>query len=164
MYRFTVASVEVLLLVFIWIGSARANDFYATKTITIVVGFSAGGDYDLRARLLSRHMGRHIPGTPTIVVRNLPGAGGVVATNWLAKVAPRDGTSLLMASQNTPLIQALRTPGVEFDARQFSWIGNTTDSPNLISVWEGRGIKNIEDARTREVSMSSKRYLSLIRG
>ena len=155
MHRFTVASVEVLLLIFSWIGSARANDFYATKTITIAVGFSAGGDYDLRARLLSRHMGRHIPGTPTIVVRNLPGAGGVVATNWLAKVAPRDGTSLLMASQNTPLIQALRTPGVEFDARQFSWIGNTTDSPNLISVWGGRGIKNIEDARIREVSIGA---------
>ena len=135
--------------------AAHADDFYKGKTITIVIGFSAGGDYDLRARLLSRHMDRHIAGTPTIVARNMPGAGGVAATNWLAKLAPRDGTSMLMASQNTPLIQALGTPGVEFDARQFNWIGNTTNSPNLITVWAGRGVSSIDDARKREVAVGA---------
>ncbi len=134
---------------------ARADDFYKGKTISIVIGFSAGGDYDLRARLLSRHMDRHIAGAPLIVARNMPGAGGVAATNWLARLAPRDGTSMLMASQNTPLIQALGTPGVEFDARQFNWIGNTTNSPNLISVWAGRGVSTIEDARKREVAVGA---------
>lgn len=135
--------------------SGHADDFYKGKTITIVIGFSAGGDYDLRARLLSRHMDRHIAGAPLIVARNMPGAGGVAATNWLAKLAPRDGTSMLMASQNTPLIQALGTPGVEFDARQFNWIGNTTNSPNLISVWAGRGVATIDDARKREVAVGA---------
>lgn len=134
---------------------ACADDFYKGKTVTIVIGFSAGGDYDLRARLLSRHMDRHIAGAPVIVARNMPGAGGVAATNWLAKLAPRDGTSMLMASQNTPLIQALGTPGVEFDARQFNWIGNTTNSPNLISVWAGRGVSSIDDARKREVAVGA---------
>ncbi|MFN3889401.1 MAG: Bug family tripartite tricarboxylate transporter substrate binding protein [Beijerinckiaceae bacterium] len=135
--------------------TASVDEFYKGKTITIVIGFSAGGDYDLRARLLSRHMDRHIPGAPTILARNMPGAGGVSATNWLATLAPRDGTSWLMASQNTPLIQALGTPGVEFDARQFNWLGNTTNSPNLISVWAGRGVATIDDARKRVVAVGA---------
>lgn len=135
--------------------TSKVADFYRGKTISITTGFSAGGDYDLRARLLSRHMDRHIPGTPVIAARNMPGAGGMAATNWLAKLAPRDGTSLLMASQNTPLIQAIKTTGVEFDARELNWIGNTTSSPNLISVWAGRGIATIEDARKRDVSIGA---------
>jgi tripartite-type tricarboxylate transporter receptor subunit TctC len=147
-----------LVLGLISANAAQANpveDFYRGKSITIVIGFSAGGDYDLRARLVARHMDRLIPGAPTMIARNMPGAGGVAATNWLARVAPRDGTSLLMASQNTPLIQALGTPGVEFDARQFNWIGNTTNSPNVISVWAGRGVSSIEDARQREVTVGA---------
>lgn len=136
-------------------GAARADDFFKGKSISIVIGFSAGGDYDLRARLLARHMDRHIEGNPVILARNMPGAGGVAATNWLAKLAPRDGTAMLMASQNTPLIQALGTTGVEFDARQFNWIGNTTNSPNLISVWAGRGVTSVEDARKREVTVGA---------
>lgn len=135
--------------------AASAADFYEGKTITIVIGFSAGGDYDLRARLLSRHMDRHIAGKPTILARNMPGAGGVAATNWLAKLAPKDGTAMLMASQNTPLVQAIGTRGVEFDARKFNWIGNTTDTPNLISVWAGRGVTSVEDARKREVTLGA---------
>ncbi|MBX9761321.1 MAG: hypothetical protein K2Y29_21265 [Beijerinckiaceae bacterium] len=136
-------------------SAAKADDFYKGKTISIVIGFSAGGDYDLRARLLARHMDRHIEGVPVILARNMPGAGGVAATNWLARLAPRDGTAMLMASQNTPLIQALGTTGVEFDARQFNWIGNTTNSPNLISVWAGRGVTSVEDARKREVTVGA---------
>lgn len=136
-------------------GAARADDFFKGKSISIVIGFSAGGDYDLRARLLARHMDRHIEGNPVILARNMPGAGGVAATNWLAKLAPRDGTAMLMASQNTPLIQALGTTGVEFDARQFNWIGNTTNSPNLISVWAGRGVTSVDDARKREVTVGA---------
>lgn len=135
--------------------ASKVEDFYRGKTISITTGFSAGGDYDLRARLLARHMDRHIPGAPIIAARNMPGAGGMAATNWLAKLAPRDGTSLLMASQNTPLIQATGTKGVEFDARKFNWIGNTTSSPNLISVWAGRGVKSIDDARKRDVSIGA---------
>jgi tripartite-type tricarboxylate transporter receptor subunit TctC len=137
------------------LAQTSVEEFYKGKTITIVIGFSAGGDYDLRARLLSRHMDRQIPGSPQIIARNMPGAGGVASTNWLAKLAPRDGTSLLMASQNTPLIQALGTPGVEFDARQFNWIGNTTNAPNLITVWAGRGVTSIDDARKREVTVGA---------
>ena len=154
MYIFLIS----LILAVISVKAAIADtveEFYRGKYVTIAIGFSAGGDYDLRARLLARHMDRFIPGTPTLIARNMPGAGGIAATNWLAKLAPLDGTSLLMASQNTPLIQALGTPGVEFDARQFFWIGNTTNSPNLISVWAGRGVTSVEDAKGREVTVGA---------
>jgi tripartite-type tricarboxylate transporter receptor subunit TctC len=135
--------------------AAGTDDFYKGKTISMVIGLSAGGDYDLRARLLARHMGRHIAGNPNIVPRNMPGAGGVGAANWLMKLAPRDGTALLMVTQNMPLAQALGFPGVDFDARQFNWIGNTTNSPNLISIFSGKGVRTVEDAKTHEVSIAA---------
>lgn len=130
-------------------------DFFKGKTISMVIGLSTGGDYDLRARMLARHMPRHIPGTPTMVPRNMPGAGGLAAANWLMKVAPRDGTAILMVTQNMPLAQALGLSGVEFDARQFNWIGNTTDTPNVITVWAASGVRTVEDAKRKELSIAA---------
>jgi tripartite-type tricarboxylate transporter receptor subunit TctC len=129
--------------------------FFAGKTISMVVGLSAGGDYDLRARLVARHMPRHIAGAPSMIPRNMPGAGGVAAANWLMKVAPRDGTALLAVTQNMPLAQALTLTGVEFDARQFRWIGNTTDTPNVITVWAASGARTIEDAKNKELAIAA---------
>src|SRR5690606_16906053 len=105
--------------------------------------------------LLARHMPRHIPGEPIMVARNMPGAGGVAAADWLMKVAPRDGTAILMVTQNMPLAQGLKLTGVEFDARQFNWIGNTTDTPNVITVWAAAGVRNVEDARKKELSIAA---------
>ena len=82
-------------------------DFYRGKTISMVIATAPGGDYDLRARLLARHIGRHIPGEPAIVPRNMPGAVGVQAANWLATVAPRDGTVIHAIMQNMSAYQAL---------------------------------------------------------
>lgn len=136
-------------------ASEAAASFYKGKTLSMVIGLSPGGDYDLRARLLARHMPRHIPGEPIMVARNMPGAGGVAAANWLMKVAPRDGTAILMVTQNMPLAQGLKLTGVEFDARQFNWIGNTTDTPNVITVWAAAGVRNVEDARKKELSIAA---------
>src|SRR6266571_7687709 len=85
------------------------SDFYHGKQISVVIGTSAGNDYDFRGRLIARHMGRHIPGDPTIVPRNMPGAGGINAANWLAAVAPRDGTTLHMIMTNMMAAQAIGT-------------------------------------------------------
>src|SRR5262245_64506221 len=85
------------------------SDFYRGKQISMVIGTSAGNDYDFRGRLIARHMGRDIPGEPTIVPRNMPGAGGVNAANWLAAVAPRDGTTLHMIMTNMMAAQAIGT-------------------------------------------------------
>ena len=127
------------------------EDFYKGKSLEMVVPTSPGGDYDIRGRLVARHIGRFIPGNPTVVVRNMPGGLGVAAANYLARVAPRDGTVLHAIFQNMPVLQAIGSQGVEFDVRRFGWIGNTTNSPNVINSWHTTGIKSIQDVMTREL-------------
>ncbi len=132
-------------------AAQQAADFYRGKTITAVVGTSPGGDYDLRLRMVARHIGRHIPGNPTVVVNNMPGGGGLVVANWLANVAPRDGSVIVALSQNMPVHQATGAQGVKFDVRAFNWIGNTTDTPNVVTAWHTTGIRTIKDAMQREL-------------
>ncbi len=132
-------------------AAQQAADFYRGKTITAVVGTSPGGDYDLRLRMVARHIGRHIPGNPTVVVNNMPGGGGLVVANWLANVAPRDGSVIVALSQNMPVHQATGAQGVKFDVRAFNWIGNTTDTPNVVTAWHTTGIRTIQDAMQREL-------------
>src|SRR5262245_43829452 len=126
------------------------SDFYRGKQINLVIGTSAGNDYDFRGRLIARHMARHIPGEPTIIPRNMPGAGGVNAANWLTNVAPRDGTTLHMIMTNMMQAQAIGTHGVQFDTRKFRWVGNTTSTPNVTNSWHTTGVTSIEQVKTRE--------------
>jgi tripartite-type tricarboxylate transporter receptor subunit TctC len=131
------------------------SDFYRGKTLSLIIGTSAGNDYDFRGRLIARHMGRHIPGEPAIVPRNMPGAGGVNAANWLANIAPRDGTTLHAIMTNMMAAQAIGTHGVQFDTRKFRWIGNTTSSPNVTNSWHASGITSIEQTKTRELVLGA---------
>ncbi len=130
-------------------------DFYRGKQLQMVIPSSSGGDYDNRARLVSRHMGRHIPGEPNIVPRNMPGGAGVTGANFIATVAPRDGTVLHALLQNMPVHQAVGGQGTEFDVLQFAWIGNTTSSPNLISAWHTTGITHITDVFNKELTVGA---------
>jgi tripartite-type tricarboxylate transporter receptor subunit TctC len=133
-------------------------DFYKGKTVSLVVSYSPGGDYDLRTRLLARHIGKHIPGNPATLVRNMPGAGGFTAPNWLTKIAPQDGTVILMVAQHLPFAQAVGIAGIEYDARRLQWVGNTTDTPNVVTVWHTSGIRTVEDATKREVALAATGY------
>jgi tripartite-type tricarboxylate transporter receptor subunit TctC len=130
-------------------------DFYRGKTLSMVIPSSPGGDYDLRARMVAQYMSRHIPGNPTIVPRNMPGGGGITAANWLQVQAPRDGTALETPLSTMPLAQASKQRGVQFDVTEWAWIGNTTKSPNVISVWHTSPIRSIEDATKREVILGA---------
>ena len=130
-------------------------DFYHGKTIQMIIGVSAGGDYDLRARLLAKHLPKYIPGHPTIITQNMLGGGGLNAANWLANVAPRDGTALLAISSTLPVSQAVGPHGIKFDVRKFHYIGNTTDSPNVINSWHTTGITKIEQVMERELVVGS---------
>jgi tripartite-type tricarboxylate transporter receptor subunit TctC len=103
---------------------AEPADFYRGKQIELIVGSAVGGGYDAYARFLARHMGRFIPGNPTLVVKNMPGAGGRIAANYLAMRAPRDGSSFGIFQNTLTLDQLAKTPNVNFDMRQFGWIGN----------------------------------------
>lgn len=133
-------------------GAARAQDvsqFYSGTTIQLVIGYSPGGGYDTYARAFARHMGRHIPGNPTFVTQNMPGAGSRTAANWLYNIAPKDGSALAMLGQNTPLDQVLREKGVQFDAAKFNWIGNPIVDNNYTIVWADAGIDTIQEAVTK---------------
>lgn len=127
------------------------EEFWRAKTIDYIVPTSPGGDYDLRSRLMARHFPRFLPGNPTVVVRNMPGGLGIAAANYLAKAAPRDGSVLHTIFQNMPTLQAVGANGVQFDVREFGWIGNTTNSPNVINSWHTTGITKIEDVFTKEL-------------
>ena len=139
------------------LGAATAGraqgvaEFYRGKTINLIIGTSAGNDYDFRGRLIARYLGKHLPGQPVIVPRNMPGGGGVQAANWIANIAPRDGTVVHMIMANMMASQAMGLPGVEFDTRKFQWIGNTSSTPNVVAAWHTSGVRTIEDVRKREL-------------
>ena len=130
-------------------------EFYKGKTLTLLIGTSSGNDYDFRARLLARHMGRHIPGEPQIIPRNMPGGGGIVATNYIANIALKDGTTLYMIMSNMMSSQAMGIQGVQFDTRKFRWIGNTTSSPTVVNSWHTTGVTKIEQTKTQELVLGA---------
>jgi tripartite-type tricarboxylate transporter receptor subunit TctC len=101
-------------------------DFYRGKTIEIIVGYAPGGGYDQAARVLARHMGRHVPGTPAFIVRNMPGAGSVLAANHVNNVAAKDGTVIGIYADILPVAKLLEIQGVQFDPKNFGWLGSVT--------------------------------------
>src|SRR5689334_19689930 len=124
---------------------ACAQDFYQGKTISIVVGYSAGGGYDINARLISRHIGRHIPGTPAVVVVNMPGAGSLRSVEHLERHAPKDGTVINMFDY-TQITNSLLTPDkVPIDFRKFKWIGSVAQDLAVCYVWHTVNAKTIAD-------------------
>jgi tripartite-type tricarboxylate transporter receptor subunit TctC len=111
--------------------AADAGDFYRGKTVTIVVGYGPGGGYDLYARLLARHLGAHIPGNPSVIVQNMPGAAGMRAANYIAAAAPKDGTAVATFDMNIPLIGILGgNANIQYDPRKFTWLGSLSNSEN----------------------------------
>jgi tripartite-type tricarboxylate transporter receptor subunit TctC len=126
-------------------------DFYKGKQISVYIGFTAGGGYDVYARLVSKHMGAHIPGEPALVPKNMAGAGSRKVTAYIYTVAPKDGTSLATADQSQALQQAMEDPTIQFDVRRLTWIGNPNKDVNTVTVWHTSGIKTLDDAKKREV-------------
>ncbi len=126
---------------------ARADgveSFYAGRTVAILVGHSVGGGYDLYARLLSRFLGRHIPGHPTVVVQNMPGAGGLRAANYLYAAAPKDGSAIATFSRSIPTVPLL-SPPASFDARKFTWIGSMSSDTSLCLTGSKSPVKSWRD-------------------
>ena len=132
---------------------ARADpvaDFYRGATVRIVNWASAGGEYDLHGRLVSRYLGRHIPGEPTVIHQTMTGGGGLVAANYLYNVAPKDGSALGVMVSSLALFQALGDPAVRFDAAQFKWIGTIAPTQENLVAWHTAGVKTWEDLTKRE--------------
>ena len=110
-------------------------DFYKGKTLSIYVGFGAGGSYDFYAHLIARHISKHLPGTPNVIAQSMPGAGSFKLGNWLTSVAPKDGTAIGIISQAAALEEALGSPGVQFRTRDFAWIGRATSVIEIMMTW-----------------------------
>ncbi len=121
-----------------------ASPFYEGKTIRIIVGYSAGGGYDAYARVLSRHMGRHIPGNPTIIVENMTGAGSLISANHLYKVAKADGLTIGHFNGGLFFNQVLGEQGIEFDARKFQFIGAAVKEDCAFAFTKASGIASME--------------------
>ena len=132
-------------------ASAQAvSDFYAGKTIQVLIGFSPGGGYDLYGRLIARHMGRHIPGNPKLVPQNMPGAGSLKAVNYLYGVAPKDGTALAHFAPGVlfePLLG--HAEGAQFDATKFTWLGSASREASVCAFIASAGIKSWADMRSK---------------
>jgi tripartite-type tricarboxylate transporter receptor subunit TctC len=130
--------------------SAHAQDFYRGKTITILVGFSPGGGFDANARVLARHIGRHIPGNPTVVVQNMPGAGSITAVHHLDLAAPKDGTVLDIFNFGNIGESRLNPNKVKVDFRKFNWIGSISQDLTVCYVWHTFGVKTLAELKAKD--------------
>jgi tripartite-type tricarboxylate transporter receptor subunit TctC len=134
-----------ICLVVLLAGAAGAQDFYKDKTVRIVVGYSAGGSFDLYSRMIGRHMGKHLPGHPTVIVENMTGAGGIIAANFLYNQAKPDG--LTIGAWAAPLIlqQIMGNEAVKFDGRKFGYLGVPSPYDTLCTFNAQSGIKTVDD-------------------
>src|SRR4029079_12870966 len=144
-------SLLLLAVVVLLPASAKAQsveDFYRGKTLSMVIGYPTGGANDRYARAIARHIGKHIPGHPSVIARNMPGGGSLIAANHLFHVAPRDGSMLGLLAATVPLEEALGTAGVKFKSAQFNWIGRMASSTNILFTRADSSVKAIQDAYT----------------
>jgi tripartite-type tricarboxylate transporter receptor subunit TctC len=136
---------------------AAAQDpatFYRGKTVDLYIGYSAGGGYDIYARLIAKHIGKHIPGNPTVVAKNMDGAGSLRLANWLYNVAPKDGTAFGIIGRGTGFDPLLgRTKGAQFEAVKYNWIGSANNEVSICAAWHTTGITKFQDLLTRELTV-----------
>src|SRR5262245_12481425 len=131
-------------------SAAQAEPDFTGKTITIVSSFGAGGGYTTYADVLARHLGAHLPGKPNVIVRTMPGAGGLNGTQHLFNVAMRDGSVLGVVPQTIAIAQALGESALRYDAPSFNWIGRVNSNVEVQQVWQTAAVKTIDDARSKE--------------
>ena len=135
--------------------ASDVSDFYRDKTMSFVVGFDTASGYNTYGRLLAKHMGKHIPGNPTIIVRNMPGAAGLTASNWMYNVAPKDGTTLGIMLASNAIDGLFGDSKVLFDATKVSWLGNMDVSVGTCIVMTASGIGKFEDLLKTETLFGS---------
>ena len=152
------AAARIILIAASLTGSAPrpatadpVEDFYRGRQLHLIVGTSAGGLYDTYARLMSRHMGKYIPGQPAIVVQNMPGASGLTAANFVANTSPRDGSVIAAVQSNVPTADALRMAGVRFRGADLSWVGSASAETYIGFVMAKSPIQKLDDSLTSEI-------------
>ncbi|MBM3606857.1 MAG: hypothetical protein FJX29_00170, partial [Alphaproteobacteria bacterium] len=114
-------------------------EFFKGKTITINIGFPPGGGYDANTRMLARHFGKHVPGQPSVVAANMPGAGSLVAANTVYNTSPKDGTALVVFASSVAVEAILGNPSIKFDPLQYQWLGSMAQETAYCGVWQKPG-------------------------
>ena len=150
--------IACLLLGLFAFSGAQADpveDFYAKKTITIVVGMTPPDQHDNDARLLAKYMGKYIPGNPSFIVQNMPGAGGMKTVQFMATTAARDGTTFGISQRGMMMMPLLRYPDANFDPTKFTWIGTRAGETSIVVLWHKVPVATIQDAMTRETIVAS---------
>ncbi|MDP2358140.1 MAG: hypothetical protein Q8M31_19035 [Beijerinckiaceae bacterium] len=142
-------------LIAIGATDARSDDFYRGKNIQLIIATGPGAAYDFFGRLVSRHIGRFIPGEPVVTPQNMPGASGFRAANYLFNVAPKDGTVLGTFNNAIAFYQVVEQPGIQSRAEEFSWLGAIPQDTPQVAVHISAGVKTIEDAKKIEVAMGA---------
>lgn len=128
-------------------GVAHAQE----KPFNLYIGYSAGGGYDVYGRIVARHINRHLPGNPTVVVNNMPGAGSMRLANWLYNVAPKDGNNMGIFARGIAFDTLLGQPGAQFDATKFNWIGSANDEVSVCVAWHTSGVTKFEQVLEKEL-------------
>jgi tripartite-type tricarboxylate transporter receptor subunit TctC len=128
-----------------------AAERFKGKTFEIIVGYDTGGGYDIYARALSRHIGRHLPGTPTVIVKNMPGATTRTAANFIYNIAPKDGTVIGTVARGLPTDELLGSGGIRFESTKFNWIGSMNNEVSVGVAWHTSPIKTFDDLKNKEM-------------
>jgi len=137
------------------VAAAHTPEDLKGKTLSIYIPFAQAGGYDQYARLFARHVGRHLPGHPTVIPVNMPGANGLVGANYLYSTAPKDGTAIGLLYQAIAQDQVVLGPKVQYDVRQFNWIGRITSTAEILYAWHRVPVKRIEDLTKRELIVAA---------
>jgi tripartite-type tricarboxylate transporter receptor subunit TctC len=143
--------ISLALLVSAGAWAQAPAEFYKGRTVELYIGYSVGGGYDVYARLLARHMGRHIPGNPVIAPKNMPGAGSLTLANWLYGAAARDGSVFGTIGRGIAFDPLLGTQGTKFTATELGWLGSANDEVSVCAAWGKSGITKFEDLYARQV-------------
>ncbi len=133
------------------LATAQTSEKFKGKIFEVVVGYDTGGGYDIYARALARHIGKHLPGNPTVIVKNMPGAQTRTAANYLFNIAPKDGTVIGTIARGLPTEELLGSGGIRFESAKFNWIGSMNNEVSVGVAWHTSPVKTFEDTKKREM-------------
>jgi tripartite-type tricarboxylate transporter receptor subunit TctC len=151
----TLVSCAVMIVGMLPVQAQSVADFYRGKTVSMLIGGSPGGGFDTLARAIARHIAAHLPGNPTIVPKNMPGAGGTLVLDHLYNVAEKDGSVIALVNNTPPFVPLFSGKPARFDATKFNWLGTPSVESPLVLIWHSVPVNSVEDLRTKEISVGA---------
>jgi tripartite-type tricarboxylate transporter receptor subunit TctC len=150
-FRLAATGVVAAIVMAVTASADEVADFYKGRQISYIIQAGPGGYYGLNGRLIANHMGRFIPGNPTIIVQHMPGAGGITAANHTYNVAAKDGTVMAMLSSDLAVVQRMHPTSVRYDAAKFNWVGSIYPFGNVLTVYHAAGVKSLDDMKSKPI-------------